>query len=125
VSAEAIGRRFAEAIAEKDADRLRAVLTDDVDFRGLTPNRQWEATGPQAVADIVFGSWFEPGDRFDRAPEIQTDSFAGCHRVGYRFHGQRADGPFVVEQQAYWRERDGRIAWMRIVCSGFRLAEAA
>jgi hypothetical protein len=32
----------------------------------------------------------------------------------------RKDGPFVVEQQAYYEERDGRIGWMRVVCSEFR-----
>jgi len=26
----------------------------------------------------------------------------------------------VVEQQAYFTERDGRIDWMRVLCSGFR-----
>ena len=31
-----------------------------------------------------------------------------------------ADGRFLVEQQAYIEERDGRIGWMRVVCSGFR-----
>jgi len=25
----------------------------------------------------------------------------------------------VVEQQAYLKENDGRIAWMRVVCTGF------
>ena len=30
------------------------------------------------------------------------------------------DGRFVVEQQAYLEERDGRIGWMRVMCSGFR-----
>jgi hypothetical protein len=27
---------------------------------------------------------------------------------------------FVVEQQAYTTEKDGRINWMRVLCSGFR-----
>jgi len=30
------------------------------------------------------------------------------------------DGPFIVEQQAYYTERDRRITWMRVLCSGFR-----
>jgi len=29
-----------------------------------------------------------------------------------------ADGPRMFEQQAYVRERDGRIGWMRVVCTG-------
>ena len=31
-----------------------------------------------------------------------------------------SDGQFVVEQQAYYMQRDGRISWMRVLCSGFR-----
>jgi hypothetical protein len=30
------------------------------------------------------------------------------------------DGRFLVEQQAYIGERDGKIDWMRVVCSGYR-----
>ena len=41
-------------------------------------------------------------------------------RVGYRFRVQRPDGSYVVEQQAYLSEREGRIGWMRVLCSGFR-----
>jgi hypothetical protein len=41
-------------------------------------------------------------------------------RVGYRFRVRNPDGLFVVEQQAYLSGSDGRIEWMRVVCSGFR-----
>lgn len=51
---------------------------------------------------------------------IETDSVADRQRVAYRFHGRNQDGPFVVEQQVYYSERDGGIDWMRVVCSGFR-----
>jgi hypothetical protein len=34
------------------------------------------------------------------------------------------EGQFLVEQQAYISERDGQIAWMRVLCSGFREVEA-
>jgi hypothetical protein len=74
-----LGIAFAEAFAAKDYDRVRALAHPEVDFRGLTPNRFWEAHDP--------------------------------------------DGRFVVEQQAYLAERDGRIGWMRVVCSGFRPAD--
>ena len=53
---------------------------------------------------------------------VQTDSFADRERVGYRFRVRNPDGLFEVEQQAYIEERDGRIGWMRVLCSGFRPA---
>ena len=52
---------------------------------------------------------------------VETDSFADRERVGYRLRlcaARTAD--FLVEQQAYIEERDGKIGWMRVVCSGFR-----
>jgi hypothetical protein len=56
-------------------------------------------------------------------PEIELlegDAFADRERVGYRFRIVNPEGNFLVEQQAYISERDGQIAWMRVVCSGFR-----
>jgi hypothetical protein len=41
-------------------------------------------------------------------------------RVGYRFRVRCPDGHYIVEQQAYLTIDDGRITWMRSVCSGFR-----
>jgi len=40
--------------------------------------------------------------------------------VGYRFRVKNPDGIFLVEQQAYLSQDDGQIAWMRVVCSGYR-----
>jgi hypothetical protein len=56
-TASALGPRFAQALATKDSEALRAVLHPDIDFRGLTPNRFWEARDRDAVLDIVFGVW--------------------------------------------------------------------
>jgi hypothetical protein len=47
-------------------------------------------------------------------------------RVGWLVHGTAGPGgPFVFEQQVYVRERDGRIAWLRVICSGMRPTAAA
>ena len=40
--------------------------------------------------------------------------------MSYRFEIDNEDGARVVEQQAYYREEDGRIVWMRVLCSGYR-----
>ena len=54
--------------------------------------------------------------------EVRQRAVGDRERVGYRFSGRNPDGRFVVEQQAYLSERDGRIGWMRALCSGFRRA---
>ena len=119
-TASALGRRFVEALAIKNAEALRAVLHPEVDFRGLTPNRFWEAHDRDAVLEIVFGVWFGADDQLEELVLMHSDAFADREQVRFRFRGSNRDGPMVVEQQAYLTERDGLIGWMRLVCSGQR-----
>jgi SnoaL-like domain len=118
-----LGTGFAEAFASKDADRIRELVHPDIDFRGLTPNRNWEAADADAVVEILFDNWLEDSDEVESLDSVETDSFADRERVGYRWTVRNADGRHVVEQQAYIEERDGKIGWMRVVCSGFRPVE--
>ena len=113
------GRRFAEALGAKDFEGIATLLDQAIDFRGLTPRRNWEAANPAEV-DAILRQWFEPSDRIDEIVEIEEGGISDRGRVAYRFRGENEDGPFVVEQQAYFTEREGRIDWMRILCSGFR-----
>ena len=115
-----LGADFAAALAVKDFDRLRALLHPEIDFRGMTPRRVWEAGDPESVITGVLRSWFEDVDEIESLEHCDTDAFADRERVGYRFSVRNPKGRFLVEQQAYLGERDGRIGWMRVVCSGFR-----
>lgn len=115
-----LGRAFAEALGRKDFDHELTLLHPEVEFRGLTPGRTWEASGGQAVVDDVLRQWFEESDELENVISIETDSVGDRQRVAYRFDGRNHDGAFVVEQQAYCSELDGRIGWMRVLCSGFR-----
>jgi hypothetical protein len=119
-AASGLGLRFVEALGSKDAQALRATLHPEIDFRGLTPNRFWEAYDRDQVLDIVFGIWFPPHDELDELLLLQADAFADREHVRFRFRGRNRDGAMVVEEQAYLTERDDLIGWMRIVCSGQR-----
>jgi hypothetical protein len=114
------GAEFAQALAAKDSGRLLGLMHPQIDFRGMTPNRIWEASDPDAVISVLLGHWFEDADEIEGLERLETDSFADRQRVGYRFTVSNPDGRFVVEQQAYLSASDGRIGWMRVVCSGFR-----
>ncbi|MDZ5664213.1 hypothetical protein HN031_11895 [Nocardioides sp. zg-1308] len=117
---QSLGVRFAQAVADRDEAALRALLADDVDFKGLTPGRLWEGAGPDAVVEAVFGSWFEESDHVDRVVEVtEGDEVADTSRVGYRFDLTNPSGAYVAEQQAYYRGAE-RIEHLRIMCSGFR-----
>ena len=77
-----IGQRFAEAVAKKDARGLLDLLDPEVDFRGLTPSRFWEASSATAlVDDIILGAWFEADDHIDALEHVQLGSVADRDRV--------------------------------------------
>ncbi|HSV41538.1 MAG TPA: nuclear transport factor 2 family protein [Nocardioidaceae bacterium] len=115
------GERFAEAFASKDASAVRELLAPDVDFMALTPRRHWQAEGPDQVLEILFGSWLEEGDKVDSLVSVEVGpDVEDTHHVSYRLALSTPNGPRTMEQQAYYREDDGRLAFMRVVCSGFR-----
>ena len=49
-----LGAQFANALAKKDFDRLRGLLHPEIDFRGMTPSRFWEASDPDTVVSEVL-----------------------------------------------------------------------
>jgi hypothetical protein len=116
------GARFAQSLAAKDEPSLRRLLAPDVDFRALTPGRPWEAADIDGVIEAVFGSWFEPSDEILSVLDVRdSDDVADTHAVGYRFSVRNTDGRYLVEQHAYYRcDADGRIDYLRVLCSGFR-----
>jgi hypothetical protein len=122
---DTLGADFARALAAKDTQRLLDLMHPEIEFRGLTPRRFWEAGDPNAVIDVLFDNWFEDDDVIESLEQIESDAFADRQRVGYRLNISNSEGRFLVEQQAYLSPRDGRIGWMRVVCSGFRPVDAA
>jgi hypothetical protein len=88
----------------------------------MTPNRLWEAGNPAGVEEVLR-AWFEHPDReVERVDPIDPAYVEDTRRVGWRVYGRGADGPFVYEQQAYVREDEGQIVWLRVMCSGPRPA---
>jgi len=120
---QTIGATFARALAAKDFEQIAELMDPEIEFRALTPRRNWEAGDPETVVSEVLRKWFKDSDDIESLDRLETDSFADRERVGYRFSGTNADGPFVLEQQAYLSARDGRIVWMRVLCSGYRPVE--
>jgi hypothetical protein len=116
-----VGERFAHAIAEKDRAAILQVLSPELDFKGVTPRKTWEAaTGEDFVDRILLGTWFGPNDTIRALQRVETDTIADTERVSYRFELERDSSRFLLEQQAYYRTNGGRIDWLRIACSGYR-----
>jgi hypothetical protein len=118
-----LGGAFARALAAKDFARIAELMDPQIDFRGLTPSRYWEAGDPETLITAVLRQWFKDADEIEALELLETDAFADRERVGYRFSVRKPDGRFLIEQQAYLSARDGRIGWMRLLCSGFRPAD--
>ncbi len=119
------GREFAEALAAKDFARAAETLDPDIDFRALTPNVQWQASGPDDVVKSVLREWFEDSDELKELISFESKPFADREHVAYAIRGRNEDGPYVVEQQAYFTAEAGKIVWMRVLCSGKRPDDAA
>ena len=113
---------FVDAILARDYPRVRDLLHPDVDFRAMTPNRVWEADGPADVEDVLR-AWFEHPERdVMRVDPTEPAVVEDTVRVGWRVYGNDTDSAFVYEQQAYLREDDGQVVWLRVMCSGPRPA---
>lgn len=64
---QAVGHRFAEALGRKDFAAVIALLDPAIDFRGLTPERVWEAPQADAVGDDILRRWFEDTDELEKS----------------------------------------------------------
>jgi hypothetical protein len=73
--------------------------------------------GKEAAAQ--FQRWFGDADvteLLDSTVERVEDRV----HLAYRIHEHEPDGWFIVEQQAYITPGDRGIAYMNLICSGFR-----
>lgn len=100
--ASPVGWRLVEALVGKDAQALRDLLSDEIDFRAVTPSGSWQASAPDEVVQVMLGTWFRPDRRVEDVLGLQVDETLPVARVGYRFAVRRPDGRFVVEQQALY-----------------------
>jgi hypothetical protein len=108
-----IGQRFAEALARKDAPGLLGLLDPEVDFRGLTPSRFWDASSATALVDgIILGAWFEADDRIDALEHVELGSVADRDRVAYLLprHDARRDVPGRAAGVLRRRQRPHQLA---------------
>jgi hypothetical protein len=120
-----LGEQFAKALASKDAVQLKALLAPDLSFRAMTPGKFWESRDSGEVVDeIMLGTWFKPSDDIRALERVDTDSVGPRNRVAYRLRVVNGDGDHLVEQQCYFDDVDGRIAWLRVMCAGYLPADA-
>jgi hypothetical protein len=114
-----VGERFVQALLDKDWTRVEGAVDPEIDFRALTPGKQWEATTRKDLIEGVFEQWFGSRVEIYETLAISTDRVVDRNRVVYRFRARNPDGDYVCEQTAYYDEAKGRITNLRILCTGF------
>jgi len=118
------GASLVSALGERDFDRLADVLCPTVRMRALIPPGPVEVAG-RDMAAARFASWF--GDREGLTLMASASEAVGDRvHVSYRLRLKDADGQWrIVEQHLFCTIEGGRISALDLVCSGFRLDEAA
>jgi len=119
------GQAFVEALAVRDFDALRALLSEDIQFRMLLPPGPQHENGA-ALAARRFVDWFGSADYFELEAS-SIESVADRLAITYRFRLHDKDGWQVIEQHLMTDVgADGRVEAIDLLCSGFRpLAEPA
>lgn len=113
----AAGEALVEALAARDARRLRATLHPDAHLRALVPSGFKESIGLDAVA-ARMESWFAEPERLTVVSK-KVSYVSARLRVQYRFDEHYSDGDSgTIEQDAYCAVRDGRIETIDLLCSG-------
>jgi menaquinone-9 beta-reductase len=114
-----LGDRFIAALGE-GALGLGRFFTADVRMRALLPRGPIELHGAEEAAS-AFERWF--GSAVELKPvESAVDEVADRLQLRWRFFIRWEGEPFLrmIEQTAYAKLVEGRIAVLDLVCSGFR-----
>jgi len=115
-----VAERFVLAYTQHNRADLLDVLAPDIDFRGMTPGRFWEASTAEDLVDNVLLHWIDVHDVVQQVLSLDRDWMADREHVSFRLSVHTPDGHHLVEQQAYLMVDDGLISWLRMMCSGFR-----
>jgi hypothetical protein len=117
---EQLGRALIEAIVAHDWERIAGLFETDARFRAVVPQDQpfRDRNGPSEAA-AQFQRWFGDADVTELVSSFVQPMGDRVH-VAYRIHEHEPEGWYLVEQQAYITPGERRIAYMNLVCSGFR-----
>jgi hypothetical protein len=119
MSDQQLGEQFVTALCQQDRGALAALLTDDARMRALIPSRLREEDGAPAVVGR-FVAWFGDASRID-VKEMDVTGVGEKLAIRYRFVVTEDGADHDVEQTIYATTRDGRLATLDLLCTGFHL----
>jgi len=117
-SPQQIGESFMQALAAMDFDAVERIFSPKVNFRSLVPSGERFASTASAAVGWLR-DWF--GDEETIQPlQSNVEMVRDVLCIHYRFRVRAQGGEWqIIEQHAYSEIQRGRIAEMRLVCSGF------
>lgn len=119
------GRRFVDALTSHDWEGLAACFAEGARFRAVVPNSEHPFRDGTGGADAAaqLRRWFGDADVTELV--ASTVEMVGDRlHVAYRIREHESDGWFLVEQQAFITPSPAGIAYLNLVCSGFRPLES-
>jgi hypothetical protein len=115
-----LGRRLIDGIVAHDWAEIESCFEPDARLRAVVPkeNAFRDRVGGQEAADQIR-RWFGEADVTELVSSSVEPMGDRVH-ISYRIHEHEPDGWYLVEQQAYITLGDQGIAYLNLVCSGFR-----
>lgn len=140
-----VGTAFVDALVRGDFEAMASLLQPEVEFRGLSPHKFLKASRADPVGGVIraFRLWFFEGEGAyaDHPEELLSCAVApfgrgGRYKLSYQIRSKsqemaqhfRAeygaeiadDADWLVEQEAYFDVREGRIGWLIVLCGGYQ-----
>jgi TusA-related sulfurtransferase/ketosteroid isomerase-like protein len=113
-----VGETFLSALADRDFERLRTVIADDVRLRLLLPKGPQAHSGAAGTVE-AFVDWYGDVDEL-RLESSSVGTVAGRLVLMYRFRLHDAGGWQVIEQHVVADVApDRRLEKIDLLCSGF------
>ena len=109
---------IASAVAGRDSAGLAAAVTDTVWLRALLPGGPIEEHGRDAVV-ARFSGWFADMDTVG-VVESAGEAVADRLLIHYRLDLARRGTRWACTQTSICKVKDGRLATIDLLCSGFR-----
>ena len=113
-----IGEAFLEALTAQDIDRIQAMFAPHVRFRALVPSGLREGSSAAEAAGWLR-RWFGGAEELQVLGSASGPAFGRVY-VSYRLRLYDPTNDWrLIEQHAYCDIKDGCIADMELMCSGF------
>lgn len=113
-----LGEAWIKMVTEKDFERLSEICQPDVHSQMLTPHHVYTYENVRELTRKVE-QWFSKCDPIQKE-QSRVMMVGEKLAIFYRLSVAEDEEPYMLEQQLYCTPRDGQIAQLSLLCSGFQ-----